>query len=98
MGSSFDDDGTPVHKKEFERFHAENGVRTVIGQIGPVKGGTSSLHCTAIPQWSSHETSVRMLLREGYRHVYISRVFAAKHGFIPKDAIPGHYGYGGIVR
>jgi hypothetical protein len=39
-----------------------------------------------------------MLLKEGYRHVYISRIFAAKHGFIPKDAVPGHYGYGGIVQ
>lgn len=39
-----------------------------------------------------------MLLKEGYRHVYISRVFAAKNGFIPKDATPGHYGYGGIVQ
>jgi hypothetical protein len=33
------EDDMPTHKKEFERFHAENGVRTVIGQIGPVKGG-----------------------------------------------------------
>jgi len=73
------EDDMPTHKKEFEKFHAENGVRTVIGQIGPVKG-------------------VRMLLREGYRHVYISRIFAAKHAFIPKDAVPGHYGYGGIVH
>lgn len=35
-----EEEDMPVHKKEFERFHAENGVRTVIGQIGPVKGGT----------------------------------------------------------
>lgn len=39
-----------------------------------------------------------MLLRAGYRHVYISRKFAIKHGFIPKDAAPGHYGYGGLVN
>lgn len=39
-----------------------------------------------------------MLLKSGYRHVYISRKFAIKHGFIPKDAAPGHYGYGGLVN
>ncbi|KAG6832046.1 hypothetical protein H0H92_005468 [Tricholoma furcatifolium] len=74
-----EDDGIPKHKKDFEKFHGENGVRTVMGSIGPVK-------------------DVRMLLRSGYRHVYISRKFAIKHGFIPKDAAPGHYGYGGLVN
>ena len=39
-----------------------------------------------------------MLLKNGYRHVYISRKFALKHGFIPCDAAPGHYGYGGLVN
>lgn len=43
-----------VHRKVFEDFHAKNGVRTVLGDIGPVKG-------------------VRMLLKAGYRHVYVSR-------------------------
>jgi hypothetical protein len=38
-----------------------------------------------------------MLLKSGYRHVYISRKFAREHGFIPDDAAPGHYGYGGLV-
>ncbi len=41
---------------------------------------------------------VRMLLKNGYRHVYISRKFALKNGFIPADAAPGHYGYGGLVK
>jgi len=41
---------------------------------------------------------VRMLLKAGYRHVYISRKFAMKNGFIPADAAPGHYGYGGLVN
>lgn len=39
-----------------------------------------------------------MLLKSGYRHVYISRKFAIKHGFIPADAAPGNYGYGGLVN
>ncbi|KAJ6497066.1 hypothetical protein C8R47DRAFT_1184388 [Mycena vitilis] len=73
------DDGIPAFKKEFEKFHGENGVRTVLGQIGPV-------------------ANVRMLLKAGYRHVYISRKFAKEHGFIPADAAPGHYGYGGLVN
>ncbi|KAI0273571.1 hypothetical protein BC834DRAFT_854427 [Gloeopeniophorella convolvens] len=41
---------------------------------------------------------VRMLLKTGYRYVYISRKFAMRHGFIPEDAAPGHYGYGGLVN
>ncbi|KAF8163581.1 hypothetical protein B0H34DRAFT_672541 [Crassisporium funariophilum] len=73
------EDKVPKFKKEFDRFHSENGVRTVMGSIGPVK-------------------NVRMLLKSGYRHVYISRKFAIKHGFIPLDAAPGNYGYGGLVN
>ena len=38
-----------------------------------------------------------MLLKRGYRHVYISRSFARRHGFIPADATPGYYGYAGLV-
>ncbi|KAG7092635.1 hypothetical protein E1B28_008977 [Marasmius oreades] len=72
-------DAVPKHKHEFNKFHSENGVRTVMGSIGPVQ-------------------NVRMLLRSGYRHVYISRKFALEHGFIPADAAPGHYGYGGLVN
>jgi hypothetical protein len=30
--------------------------------------------------------------------VYISRKFAKDNGFIPADAAPGHYGYGGLVN
>jgi hypothetical protein len=39
-----------------------------------------------------------MLLKDGYRHVYISRNFAKKHGFIPKNTMPGNYGYSGLVN
>ncbi|KAI0032277.1 hypothetical protein K488DRAFT_50214 [Vararia minispora EC-137] len=74
-----EDDGVPKHKKDFEGFHSANGVRTVMGSIGPVQ-------------------NVRMLLKAGYRHVYISRKFAMRHGFIPADAAPGHYGYEGLVN
>lgn len=71
--------GVTKHRRDFERFHSENGVRTVLGTIGPVD-------------------NVRMLLKNGYRHVYISRKFALRHGFIPEDAAPGHYGYSGLVN
>ncbi|KAG0705077.1 hypothetical protein DFH29DRAFT_908713 [Suillus ampliporus] len=71
--------GVAKHRRDFERFHSENGVRTVLGTIGPVD-------------------NVRMLLKNGYRHVYISRKFALKHGFIPGDAAPGHYGYSGLIN
>jgi len=39
-----------------------------------------------------------MLLKSGYRHVYISRKFAMRHGFIPSDAAPGNYGYSGLIN
>jgi hypothetical protein len=32
-------DGVPRLMKQFQKFHSENGVRTVIGSIGPVKNG-----------------------------------------------------------
>jgi hypothetical protein len=41
--------------------------------------------------------TVRMLLKNGYRHVYISRAFAKRHNFIPPDATPGYYGYSGLI-
>jgi len=39
-----------------------------------------------------------MLLKSGYRHVYMSRKFATRHSFIPEDAAPGQYGYSGLVN
>jgi hypothetical protein len=68
-----------VFRKAFDKFHSENGVRTLTGSIGPIG-------------------NVRMLLKNGYRHVYMSRNFAVKHGFVPKDASLGYYGYGGLVK
>ena len=41
--------------------------------------------------------AVRMLLKPSYRHVYMSRKFAIKHSFLPIDAAPGNYGYGGLL-
>ena len=73
------EDTEPVFRKAFDKFHSENGVRTVTGSIGPVG-------------------NVRMLLKNGYRHVYMSRKFAVKNGFVPKDASLGYYGYGGLVK
>ena len=69
----------PTFRKAFDKFHSENGVRTLTGSIGPVG-------------------NVRMLLKNGYRHVYMSRKFAVRHGFVPKDASLGYYGYSGLVK
>lgn len=60
------------------QFHANNGVRTVVGAVGDVQG-------------------VRMLLKQGYRGVYVSRSFAVRHGLISRKERPGFGGYGGLV-
>lgn len=41
-----ENDGIPKFKKEFERFHSENGVRTVMGSIGPVQNGSEDFKYT----------------------------------------------------
>nr|GAT53335.1 predicted protein [Mycena chlorophos] len=74
-----EEEGIVGIKAKFDKFHAENGVRTVLGSIGPVQ-------------------NVRMLLKSGYRHVYVSRSFAQAHGFIPADTEGGKYGYVGLVN
>ena len=38
-----------------------------------------------------------MLLKSGYRHVYMSRNFALEHKFVPPNAAPGYHGYSGLV-
>ena len=37
--SGLEDDGIPKFKKDFYNFHNENGVRTVIGSVGPIRNG-----------------------------------------------------------
>ncbi|THU77808.1 hypothetical protein K435DRAFT_769945 [Dendrothele bispora CBS 962.96] len=37
LASDDDKNSVPKHKKEFDKFHGENGVRTVMGSIGPVQ-------------------------------------------------------------
>ncbi|EJD42227.1 hypothetical protein AURDEDRAFT_89765 [Auricularia subglabra TFB-10046 SS5] len=78
-GDDPESSGITLFKKQFQDFHAENGVRTVFGSIGNVP-------------------NVRMLLKTGYRHVYMSRTFAMMNGFVPANATPGYYGYGGLVN
>lgn len=60
----------PKYKRDFMRFHGDNGVRVVVGTFGPVKG-------------------VEMLLKKGYRHVYMSRHFARRNGLVPNEVMPG---------
>ncbi|ORY30797.1 hypothetical protein BCR39DRAFT_528368 [Naematelia encephala] len=40
--------------------------------------------------------NVRMLLKSGYRQVYLSRSFATKHGFVPPSYSMGAAGYTGL--
>ncbi|WWC85487.1 uncharacterized protein L201_000351 [Kwoniella dendrophila CBS 6074] len=75
-----DDDAEPLgvtKKREWEEFHNNNGVRTVMGNIN------------GIP-------NIRMLLKSGYRHVYVSRDFALKHKIVPKGFGMGTFGYTGL--
>ncbi|KAG8758253.1 hypothetical protein FRC14_000432 [Serendipita sp. 396] len=69
----------PKYKKDFLKFHGENGNRVVVGTFGPVP-------------------NVEMLLKKGYRHVYMSRHFAKRHGLVPPEVAPGWFGYGGLVN
>ena len=73
-----------------------------MGSIGPIKDGellyVNTINLNRSSKFVDFVPLVRMLLKSGYRHVYISRAFAKRHGFIPKDAQPGLYGYGGLVK
>jgi len=90
--------GVAKHRRDFDKFHSENGVRTVMGTIGPVSDGRRATWSVLTCPLKFEVIVVRMLLKNGYRHVYISRKFALKHGFIPSDAAPGNYGYSGLVN
>jgi hypothetical protein len=46
------------HRKEFERFHSENGVRTIMGTIGPVENG--SPHSLAFCQVPARLTRIHI--------------------------------------
>jgi hypothetical protein len=75
-----DDNAEPlgdVKRRQFEEFHANNGVRTVVGKVGNVD-------------------NVRMLLKAGYRNIYLSRAFAVRHGLLSKKHGPGMGGYTGL--
>ncbi|ODN75599.1 hypothetical protein L202_06718 [Cryptococcus amylolentus CBS 6039] len=64
-GDPYSEDLGVVKRRAWEEFHANNGVRTVMGKVGEISG-------------------VRMLLKAGYRHVYVSREFAIRHKLVPK--------------
>ncbi|WVQ76934.1 hypothetical protein IAR50_006613 [Cryptococcus sp. DSM 104548] len=64
-GDPYSEDLGVVKRREWEEFHANNGVRTVMGKVGEISG-------------------VRMLLKAGYRHVYVSRDFAIRNKLVPK--------------
>jgi hypothetical protein len=45
---SSEDDGVPRFKKQFNRFHEENGVRTVIGSIGSAQNGSAKFNFSLV--------------------------------------------------
>ncbi|CAL1694554.1 unnamed protein product [Somion occarium] len=52
---------------------------------------------TVISCISPVNNAARICLKNEYRHVFISRKFGLKHGFIPLDVSPGHHGYEGLI-
>lgn len=96
-----EDDGIPQHKRDFINFHSENGSRVVVGTFGPVtRGGWTIVVyiCGTKGLTIDVVCPVEMLLKKGYRHVYISRHFAREHNLVPPDLMPGLHGYGGLVK
>jgi hypothetical protein len=88
-----------THKKEWEEFHETRGVRTIMGQIGPVQNVRMLMkagECLVLPDLAraggegrnvADELPSSFLCHfsiEGYKHVYLSRKFAVANGFIPK--------------
>ena len=54
--TSEEDDGVPKFKKDFLKFHNENGVRTLTGSIGPVKNGKYNINSAVIMNHIDRET------------------------------------------
>ena len=54
--TSEEDDGVPKFKKDFLKFHNENGVRSLIGSIGPVKNGKYNIKSAVIMNLIDLET------------------------------------------
>ncbi|KAJ8295702.1 hypothetical protein OF846_001064 [Rhodotorula toruloides] len=49
------------------------------------------------PSLPSRSLTLAGQMKSGHRHCYMSRTFALQHSFIPADAAPGFYGFGGIT-
>ena len=61
-------DVPPTHKEKFDKFHSENGVRTVMGSIGPVTNGehysSHQLVCHCLTSsFSSNVAKIRVQTR-----------------------------------
>lgn len=51
-------DKVPQHKKDFDQFHQENGVRTIQGDIGPVRSGEFAIFCIVADVRYTHQSSI----------------------------------------
>jgi hypothetical protein len=80
------------HKRRWKAFHEGRGVRTVVGDIAGAKEGELESNLTPVQVRAPADTwypfAVRMLLKAGYRYVYVSRPFAMSKGLIPKTVRP----------
>jgi hypothetical protein len=91
-----------AHTIAFETFHNQRGVRTFVGSIGPIDNVRMMVNngfCLCL-EFSPPDAYICFLdqMKPGHRHCYMSREFAQKHAFIPKDAAPGFYGFSGITN
>lgn len=90
------------------RYCLQLGVRTFIGSIGPVNDVRMMVSRTKLldagyggrqpSRDGTERASPPSQMKSGHRACYMSRAFAQQHGFIPKDAAPGFYGFSGITN
>jgi hypothetical protein len=88
------------------QFHNGTGVRTVMGKVGQIDNGKSRPLYTVImktirilpchrPDYSTRivklTSTVRMLLKPGYKGVYVSRSFAIKAQLVDKKVRHLHH-------
>ena len=70
------------------QFQGRQGVRTVMGRVGNV-ANSAWTWTFAVAYVGLMAGAVRMLLKPGYRHVYVSRSFAVKNNLVaPQVGLP----------
>ncbi|KAK0546788.1 hypothetical protein OC846_002070 [Tilletia horrida] len=95
-------DATSVHTSKTGRSGKTAGAASATGSVPQHKIAFQEFHAQLgvrlLKGSIGPVQDVPMMLKSGYRHVYVSRNFALTHGFIPKDTTPGTYGFNGITN